>query len=925
MTATACLVFFLGFVTTRLGIFRQSTTFAQTPTFAITGISADCNGTGQVTFTGIIPDDGIVLTLYDKHGGNGTQFVPADPLIFKTIPFGSTSPASYTLDLATWTGGPHYRVDSNFETKSASLYCTGTEKASPTIYTTPSAGGVVGIQIYDTATVSGGSDPSGTVTFNLYDTNDSTCSNTPVFTDVEVPLINGSSTSAGYTTLMAGTYHWIATYNGDSNNNPVTDNCSNEAVTIDKASPTLSTTIHDPEHNPITSVDAGSTVHDSATISGGYNPTGNVDFTFYPNSSCTEDAGSSAGIVTLSDGTAHPSDSEGPLNAGTYSFIAHYEGNDNNNPADSLCELLTVNQITPDISTQIHLANESIVSGPVALGSTVHDQATSSGAFGIPTGSVDFTFYTSGDCSTGNTSAGTVVLSSGIAHPSNSRGPLSTGSYSFKAHYNGDINYLSGDSSCENLTVNQATPTISTELHNFDNSIITTDASTSTVYDKATVAGIGVTGLEPSGNVDFSFFTNGACTPTGSSAGSIPLDNKDPGTAISSSEGPLSNGLFSFIAHYVGDNNYTAGDSACEPFSLTTLTVNKVLLPSTDGGLFDLQIDGSTKITDVSDRGTTGAVIVTAGKHAAGEVAGTNTALSNYSPTIAGDCASDGSVTLIAGDAKSCTITNTRYGSITIIKDAQPNDIESFSFSGGALGPFSLIDDGSSLNTKVFNKLLPGSFTIGETEPNVFWVPNGISCIDNDTSLSYANTTYSTLSATINLTAGKNITCTFANKKLSPSRTLGFWQTHTSFTSFIFNEHPFYIGVNLSPATNIHKGTITNTPSAGLSQLFGAFYSSIPKTSTGAKRNSVDQSRMTLLQQLVAAKLNCAAFGCPSNIQLIISQADAAYSSGLGIQPFISALDSYNNSGDTLTIPNVGSATPKTSQSYANISFWNTP
>src|SRR6185503_14563635 len=74
-----------------------------------------------------------------------------------------------------------------------------------------------------------------------------------------------------------------------------------------------------------------------------------------------------------------------------------------------------------------------------------------------------------------------------------------------------------------------------------------------------------------------------------------------------------------------------------------------------------------------------------------------------------------------------------------------------------------------------------------------------------------------------------------------------------------------------------HKGVITNTQGLSASQLFGAFYSSIPKMTGGSQRSSLDKARMQLLQQLVAAKLNCAAFGCSAGTMAMIAAADAAY------------------------------------------------
>src|SRR5256884_2913184 len=62
--------------------------------------------------------------------------------------------------------------------------------------------------------------------------------------------------------------------------------------------------------------------------------------------------------------------------------------------------------------------------------------------------------------------SGTVTLdASGVAHPSASQGPLSAGSYSFIAHYNGDPNYTATDSPCEPLEVTALTPTARSEEH----------------------------------------------------------------------------------------------------------------------------------------------------------------------------------------------------------------------------------------------------------------------------------------------------------------------------------------------------------------------------------------------------------------------------------------------------------------------------
>jgi N-acetylneuraminic acid mutarotase/glucose/arabinose dehydrogenase len=90
------------------------------------------------------------------------------------------------------------------------------------------------------------------------------------------------------------------------------------------------------------------------------------------------------------------------------------------------------------------------------------------------------------------------------------------------------------------------------------------------------------------------------------------------------------------------------------------LTVNKVLVPSGDTGRFDLRVDDVTKAAGVGDGGTTGPLTLAAGRHTVSEAAAAGTNLADYTRSFSGDCGPDGTVTLTAGDDKTCTITNRR-------------------------------------------------------------------------------------------------------------------------------------------------------------------------------------------------------------------------------------------------------------------------
>lgn len=112
---------------------------------------------------------------------------------------------------------------------------TITVKAAPTISTQASPGGLLGAPVTDTATVTGGTNPTGTVTFRLF--SDGACT-VQVFTSTNA-LQGSTARSGSFTPTAAGTYRWTASYSGDAVNNPVSAPCNapNESVTIAPFSP----------------------------------------------------------------------------------------------------------------------------------------------------------------------------------------------------------------------------------------------------------------------------------------------------------------------------------------------------------------------------------------------------------------------------------------------------------------------------------------------------------------------------------------------------------------------------------------------------------------------------------------------------------------------------------------------------------------
>jgi hypothetical protein len=130
-----------------------------------------------------------------------------------------------------------------------------------------------------------------------------------------------------------------------------------KTVTINQASATATTEIHSGNNHATdvqgTSLDLDSTVHDKAIVTGNgtTDVTGTVDFTFFKNGTCTPGTNNVNVVATdnnkaLTAGSPATLDNttfaRGPLKAGTYSFLVHYDGDTNYSADDAPCETVTI-------------------------------------------------------------------------------------------------------------------------------------------------------------------------------------------------------------------------------------------------------------------------------------------------------------------------------------------------------------------------------------------------------------------------------------------------------------------------------------------------------------------------------------------------------------------------------------------------------
>src|SRR3954447_9766450 len=154
-------------------------------------------------------------------------------------------------------------------------------------------------------------------------------------------------------------------------------------------------------------------------------------------------------------------------------------------------------------------------------------------------------------------------------------------------------------------------PTATTTLKNAaGNSTIANNSSVafgSSVYDTVTLGNL-VGGEIPTGHVQYTFFANGNCSDTGTSAGLVAL-NADGTVPKSNTEGPLAAGSYSFHAQYLSGTDPHSSDSdvsACEPFTVLkkSPTISTLLSEST-GNVGDSVHDSATISGATSDAGGT--------------------------------------------------------------------------------------------------------------------------------------------------------------------------------------------------------------------------------------------------------------------------------------------------------------------------------
>ncbi|MGA3212593.1 MAG: Ig-like domain repeat protein [Terriglobales bacterium] len=452
----------------------------------------------SVTFAATVsPSPGTVGTM--AFSSNGTTITGCgtvaltDGVATCTTSFAAVG--TYSI-VATYSGGTGYKGStSNTLAQVVNQGSTTTALASSV---NPSTAGQ---SVTFTATISGGTSPTGTVGFTSNGTAIGGCS-----------AVTVAAGSAACTTSFAavGTYAIVATYSGDSNNLGSTSGALSQVVNKSTTTTALASSV-----NPS---NVGQSVMFTATVSGGAAPTGTVGFT----SNGTAISGCSAAVLTSGSATCNTSFSA----SGTDSIVTTYSGDSNNSGSVSSALAQVVNKAATASSLASSL-NPSIAGQAVTFTAIVSGGSS-------PTGT--FSFTANGTAITG---CSAVALSSAQAQCSTSTLPV--GGDAIVATYSGDVNNA-GSSAALTQIVNSGTVIAST-------TVVTSSLNPSTVGAAVTfTASVSPTGPPaPTGMV--SFTANGTAI-TGCTG--VALSSATATCATST----LPVGTDAIVATYSGDVNY---------------------------------------------------------------------------------------------------------------------------------------------------------------------------------------------------------------------------------------------------------------------------------------------------------------------------------------------------------------------------------
>jgi subtilase family serine protease len=460
------------------------------------------------------------------------------------------SPSTATITITAPSVGTHnltatYNGDSNYNSVSAVGVTITVSKGSTTLTVTPSTTTPLGgsnFQITATisATVSGSTFPSGTVTFLLDGANAGNAT-----------IIGGTTASTTIVAPTTGTHSLQATYSGDSNFNGSVSTTVN--ITVARTPTTLVVT-------PSTTTPAlGATLPVTATITpstlGATLPSGTITFTV---------DGVTTSIQAVTPGSPSTASVSLPaLTPGTHQIAATYTGD--NYYASSTATSVTVT-VPKEPTTMTITPATTTPSGGSSLAVTAAITPAAAGTT-LPTGTVTFSLD---GAAVGGSQA---VVPGSPATASVVLPSMTPGTHILQAAYSGDTYYAASNSPAVTITVSKSPTSIvltpSTLTPSAGGSMVVTTYITSS--SPATASPSGTVSI----TLDGITVGTGTVVPGAPSTAVVTIPLVDAGSHILEA-------VYSGDIYYTGSTSATVSIVAAKGVTVTTLTATPpTLTPAT--------------------------------------------------------------------------------------------------------------------------------------------------------------------------------------------------------------------------------------------------------------------------------------------------------------------------------------------------------
>ncbi len=379
--------------------------------------------------------------LHFRAFGPGDSSCSSTPSYEATVPLSGNGPYS-PPGFAPAPGLYHWSVDyaGDGDNEGASLGCGDPSQASAVgvIDVTLSASATsatVGNPVAATATIREGAIPSGQITFAAFSPTDTNCASAPAFTETLSVVGNGTYHSPAFVPTRAGSYRWVVSYSGDANHAATKAECGKATSSIAQARPSIASTVPG-------ELSVGSPFQITATLQGGFAPTGTVSFRIYgPNATSCGKALSTNTVNVSANGTVNSAPFVA-LAPGRYLFVASYSGNATNQAVAESCDpngrVAVVGKGVPKVKPNARLKGKRISIRARLLGAT------------SPAGTIRFRLYRPGN----KTCKGKPAFSGGVTVKANGRYLLAqylakkSGIYRLAVTYSGDKRNQRYDSGC---------------------------------------------------------------------------------------------------------------------------------------------------------------------------------------------------------------------------------------------------------------------------------------------------------------------------------------------------------------------------------------------------------------------------------------------------------------------------------------------